>query len=187
LETTFIAVVTEGLTAQGGASWNSSSQTNSPFLIANNPDLLGNPLSAGEFGKPLLDLQNPYGNPGSRSANSPPLQFNLRLRYQWEFNTYNAFAQVGTVHTAHSYTQSSNNPTLSAGSNVSTTLLRFENPPITQYDASAGIAKDAWTTEVFAQNLTNVVKSVFTSTTQFTPAETITRPRVLGVRVGYKF
>jgi hypothetical protein len=32
-----------------------------------------------------------------------------------------------------------------------------------------------------------VNKSVFTSSTQFVPAETITRPRVLGVRFGYRF
>jgi hypothetical protein len=102
-------------------------------------------------------------------------------------NSYNAFAQAGGTHTAHSFTQSGNNPTLSAGSNVSTTLIRFENPAYSQYDASMGVAKDAWTTELYAQNLTNEIKSVFTSTTQFIPAETITRPRVIGFRFGYKF
>jgi hypothetical protein len=50
-----------------------------------------------------------------------------------------------------------------------------------------GVAKDAWSTELYAQNLTNVNASVFTSTTQFVPAETINRPRVLGVKFGYKF
>jgi hypothetical protein len=32
-----------------------------------------------------------------------------------------------------------------------------------------------------------VVTSTFTSTTQFVPAEAITRPRVLGLRMGYQF
>ena len=187
VETSIIALLAQGLTAQGGASWNSSSQTNSPHLIANNPDLLKDPATKAEFGQPVLSLQNPFGNLGSPSSNSPPLQFNLRLRYEWTVNSYNAFAQAGGTHTAHSYTQSSNNPTLSAGSSVSTTLLRFENPPYTEYDVSAGVAKDAWTTELYVQNLTNVIKSVFTSTTQFVPAETITRPRVIGFRFGYKF
>jgi iron complex outermembrane receptor protein len=187
VETSFIAVIAQGLTAQGGASWNSSSQTNSPYLIANNPDLLKDPATKGEFGQPILGIQNPYGPLGSPSANSPPFQFNLRIRYEWTVNSYNAFAQAGGTHTAHSFTQSGNNPTLSAGSNVSTTLIRFENPAYSQYDASMGIAKDAWTTELYAQNLTNEIKSVFTSTTQFIPAETITRPRVLGFRFGYKF
>ena len=102
-------------------------------------------------------------------------------------DSYNAFAQLGATHTAHSFTQSSVNPTLSAGSNVSTTLLRFENPPITQYDLSIGVAKDAWTAEFFAENLTDVIKSTYTSTNQFVPAETITRPRLLGLKIGFKF
>jgi outer membrane receptor protein involved in Fe transport len=187
VETSLVAVLTEGLTAQGGGSWNTSRQTNSPYLVANNPALLANPASKAEYGQPIYAVDNPYGPSGGPSANSPPLQFNLRLRYQWTMNSYNTFAQAGATHTAHSYTQSSANPTLSSGSNVSTTLLRFENPPISQFDASVGVAKDAWTTEFYAQNLTNVIKSTFTSTNQFVPAETITRPRVLGVKFGYKF
>jgi iron complex outermembrane receptor protein len=156
-------------------------------LIANNPALLANPATKAEYGQPILSVQNPYGPVGSPSANSPPLQFNLRLRYEWTMNSYNSFVQVGATHTAHSFTQSGSNPPLSAGANVSTTQLRFEDPAFSQFDASIGVAKDAWTTEFFAQNLTNEIKSVFTSSTQFVPAETITRPRVLGVRFGYKF
>lgn len=81
--------------------------------------------------------------------------------------------QVGATHTAHSYTQSSSNPSFADGENASTTLLRFENPPITQYDASAGVSKDAWSVDLYADNLTNVIKSTFTSTNQFVLAETI--------------
>ncbi len=187
VETSIIAVLTPGLTAQGGASWNTSKQTNSPYLFANNPALLSNPASKAEYGQPILSVTNPYGPIGGPSANSPPMQFNLRLRYQWTMSSYNAFVQAGATHTAHSFTQSSANPALSAGANVSTTLLRFENPPITQYDASAGVGKDAWTAELYAQNLTDVLKSTYTSTNQFVLAETITRPRVLGLKVAYRF
>jgi outer membrane receptor protein involved in Fe transport len=187
LETSLIAALLPGLTAQGSASWNHSRQTNSPYLIANNPELLTNAASKGEFGQPILSVSNPYGPIGGPSANSPPTQWNFRLRYAWALSEYNAFVMAGVTHTAHSYTQSSANPSLSAGDNVSTTLLRFENPPITQYDASAGLSKDAWSAEFYAENLTNVIKSTFTSTNQFVLAETITRPRVLGVKIGYKF
>jgi iron complex outermembrane recepter protein len=187
LETSLIAAVLPGLTVQGSASWNRSEQTNSPYLIANNPELLANPASAAEYGKPILSSNNVYGVIGSPSANSPPTQFNIRARYVWAMLDYNAFVQVGATHTAHSYTQSGSNPSFSTGDNISTTLLRFENPPITQFDASAGIAKDAWSVDLYADNLTNVIKSTFTSTNQFVLAETITRPRVLGVRIGYKF
>ena len=187
VETSFIAVLAHGLTAQGAASWNSSEQTNSPYLFANNPALLTSAAGKAEYGQPILSVQNPYGPAGGPSANSPPMQFNLRLRYEWALSSYNAYVQAGVTHTAHSYTQSSANPSLSAGSNVSTTLLRFENPPITQYDASLGISKDAWSAEFFAQNLTNVLKSTFTSTNQFVVAESITRPRVLGLKIGYRY
>jgi iron complex outermembrane recepter protein len=186
VETSFIAVLFEGLTAQGGASWNSSSQTNSPTLIANNPALLTNPATAAEYGQPITNAQNVYGPLGSPTANSPPFQFNTRLRYQWSINNYNAFVQAGATHNAHSFTQAGVNPTLSAGGAVNTTLLRFENPAYTLYDASAGIAKDAWSAELYGQNLTNSNVSIFTSTTQFVPAEVITRPRVIGVKIGYK-
>jgi hypothetical protein len=63
-----------------------------------------------------------------------------------------------------------------------TTLLRFENPAYTTYDASIGAARDAWWTEVYAQNLTNVLASSFTSTSQFALQQTTLRPRVIGRR-----
>jgi outer membrane receptor protein involved in Fe transport len=187
VETSFIAEITRGLTAQGAASWNSSTQTNSPYLIANNPQLLSNPATKGEYGQPILSVTNPYGPVGGPSANSPPLQFNLRLRYQWSIDAYNAFVQAGGTHTAHSFTQSSANPALSQGGNVSTTLIRFENPAYSQFDASMGVSKDAWSAELFAQNLTDSNASTFTSTNQFVIAQSILRPRVIGVKIGYKF
>ncbi len=182
VETSFIALLTDGLSAQGAVSWDSSEQTNSPFLLANNPA-----LPAGEFGKPVLVFGNPYGPLGTPSANAPPLQFNLRLRYQWIMSSYNMFAQWGVTHTAHSYTQFGSNPSLSSGGAISTNQLRFENPAYTEYDASVGASKDAWTCEVYAQNLTNVIQSTWTSTAQFSLQQEITRPRVLGLRIGYKF
>src|SRR6202040_4274436 len=124
---------------------------------------------------------------GTPSANSPPFQFNLRLRYQWEMVSYHLFAQAGATHTAHSFTQFGSNPSLSNGGAISTNQLRFENPPYTEYDASVGAAKDGWSVEAYAQNLTNVVQSTWTSTAQFSLQQEITRPRVLGVRLGYKF
>ncbi|MBV9345277.1 MAG: TonB-dependent receptor [Gammaproteobacteria bacterium] len=187
VETSVIAVLTEGLTAQGAASWNSSTQTNSPFLIANNPMLLANPATAAEYGQPLTNIVNPYGNPGSPSANSPPFQFNLRLRYQWLMNNYNLYAQAGAVHTAHSYTQSGANPALSVSGVINTNQLRFETPGNTQYDAALGVARDAWSVDLYGQNLTNVIKSIYTSTAQFALQEEITRPRVIGVKLGYRF
>ena len=189
IETSFVVAVTKGLTLTGAASWNQSKQTNSPLLIANNPDLLAStdPLNVADYGKPITSVQNPYGEPGSPSANSPPLQYNLRVRYQWSMDSYNMFWQIGGTHTAHSYTQSSTSPALSQGDNISTTLIRFENPAYSQFDASIGVARDAWTAELYSQNLTNKNVSTFTSTNQFVVAENILRPRIIMLRLGYKF
>ena len=190
VETSMVARVWQGLTVQGAASWNSSTQTNSPALIDTNP-------ASVNFGKAITEkcsskgtgctaINNLFGPPGDPSANSPPIQLNLRARYDWTVNSYNAFVQVGGQHTGHSFTQSGSNPALSA-SGVNTTLLRFENPAYSTFDASFGVAKDAWTAHVFAQNLTNKETSLFTNTAQFVVAQTALRPRVIGVKFGYKF
>jgi outer membrane receptor protein involved in Fe transport len=65
--------------------------------------------------------------------------------------------------------------------------LRFENPAYTTYDASVGVAKDAWNVMVYGENLSNSNKSVFVSTDQFIVAQTPLRPRILGLTIGYRF
>ncbi len=196
LETSIIAVLAHGLTAEGGAAWNSSEQTNSPYLIANNPDLLKNPASAGQYGQPILygvnhqgvygPIPNPYGPTGTPAAFAPPFQFNALVRYQWVVNSYECFVQASATHTAHSFTQSGSQPPPS-GTTITTNYLRFENPAYTEYDASIGAGKGPWWAKVYAQNLTNVITSTYTSTSQFALQETITRPRVLGLQFGYRF
>jgi len=187
LETSLVARVASGLTVQGAASWNQSEQTNSPTLIDTNPASVnvGKPITESCKGATCTPISNLFGAPGSPSANSPPLQFNLRARYDWTVNSYNAFVQVGAQHTDHSFTQSANYPALSGG--INTTLLRFENPAYSTYDASLGLAKDAWTAHLYAQNLTNKETSLFTNTGQFAVAQTALRPRVIGLKFGYKF
>jgi hypothetical protein len=177
---------------QGAASWNQSEQTNSPALMDTNPQSVN-------FGKPITQacggtagavtctpLNNLFGPIGGPSANSPPIQFSARARYEWPINDYNYFVQVGATHTGHSFTQAGSNPSLSANG-VNTTVLRFENPAYSTFDASFGVAKDKWTAHVYGQNLANSNASVFTNTGQFVVAETVVRPRVIGVKFGYKF
>jgi iron complex outermembrane receptor protein len=188
IETSVVALVAQGLTLQGAASWNQSEQTNSPALIDNNP-------ASANFGKPITQacsaagcapLNNLFGPIGGPSANSPPIQFSARARYEWTVESYNAFVQFGATHTGHSFTQGGSNPSISAGG-INTTVLRFENPAYSTYDASAGIAKDAWNAHVYVQNLSNSNASLFTNTGQFVVAETVVRPRVIGIKFGYKF
>ncbi len=187
IELSVEARVTQGLTVTAASSYNKSEQTNSPYLIANNPALLANPASAAEFGKPITALANPFGNIGSPTANSPLFQSSLRARYEWSFSDYKYFVQAGGTYTSNSFTQTGNNPSLSANGAVNTTFLRFVNPAYGLFDAAVGVAKDAWTVQLFGQNLADRNVSLFTSTSQFVVAETPNRPRVLGLQFGYKF
>jgi iron complex outermembrane receptor protein len=192
IETSLVARLVTGLTLQGAASWNHSRQTNSPILFNNNP-------ASPDFGKQITfacrtnygagcaSVVNPFGPVGSPSADAPPVQFSLRARYDWDFDGYQPFVQVSATHSGHSFTQAGSNPTIAQAGGISTGRLRFENPAYTTYDASVGIAKDAWNVMVYGENLSNSNKSVFVSTDQFIVAQTPLRPRVLGLTFGYKF
>jgi outer membrane receptor protein involved in Fe transport len=191
LETSLLALITRGLTLQGSASWNHSEQTNSPALID------GNPLSV-NYGKPITEtcnsagasctpVVNPFGPIGAPSASSPPLQFSLRARYEFTLGDYQTFVQASAAHSAHSFTQAGANPTIAAMGFVSTTRLRFEDPPFTNIDAAVGVAKDAWNAQLYAENLANANTSLFTNADQYIVANTPMRPRIIGVKIGYSF
>jgi iron complex outermembrane recepter protein len=179
-ETQLAARVFEGLTLQGATSYNKSEQTNSPYLINN---IVGSP----GYGQPITSIANPYGPIGSPSANSPLFQGNLRARYDFAINEYKYFVQAGATYTTSSFTQSGSNPSLSVGGAVNTTLLRFENPAYATFDAAVGVAKDNWNVQFFGQNLADKIASVYTSSAQFIEAQNVIRPRVLGIKIGYKF
>jgi len=191
VETSVVWRVVTGLTAQGAASWNQSKQTNSPGLIDNVPGSVN-------YGKVITQscvagtppsctpITNPFGPVGSPTANSPPLQFNMRLRYEWNVGNYSPFAQAGVTHTGHSYTQAGSNPTIGAGA-ISTSRLRFENPAYSTYDATIGVMKDSWIVSLVGQNLANSNASTYTSTDQFIVQQTPLRPRVITATVNYKF
>jgi iron complex outermembrane recepter protein len=163
VETEVVGRVTHGLTVTGSASWNSSNLTNAPFLISTT-------------GQPIVipGIGSPFGTTGTPLAQSPPFQASLRARYEFEFGDYKAFAQIGGTHQAHSY---------SATGNIQT----YEQASFTTYDASLGVAKDAWSAQLYGQNLTNSRANLFENGNQFVTAETINRPRTAGVKFSYKF
>ena len=191
LETSLVALITRGLTLQGSASWNHSEQTNSPALID------GNPLSV-NYGKAITEtcnsagaactpVVNPFGPIGAPTASSPPLQFSLRARYEFTLGQYQTFVQASAAHSGHSFTQAGANPTIAAQGFVSTTRLRFEDPPFTAVDAAAGVSKDAWNAQLYVENLANANTSLFTNADQYIVAQTPMHPRVIGVRFGHNF
>ena len=190
IETSFVARVVAGLTLQGAADWNRSSQTNSPALIDNNP------ADTANFGKPItqvcgtgtcVPVSNPFGPIGAPSANSPPMQFSLRARYDWVAGDYVPYVQVGIRHTGHSFSQAGANPEIGVGGSITTSRGRFENPAYSTFDASIGVSKGDWHVDVHGDNLSNSNVSTFTSTDQFIIEQTPLRPRVIGISFGYNF
>ena len=151
----------------GSASWNSSNLTNAPFLLQPNGQPIQIPLVNGIGG-------SAFGTPGSPLAESPPFQASLRARYDFDVADYKAFFQVGGTHQAHSY---------SATGNITT----YDQSGFSTYDASLGVAKDAWTVQFYGQNLSNTRANLFENGNQFVTAETINRPRTMGVKFGYKY
>ena len=163
VETEVVARPIRPLTLMGSASWNSSNLTNAPFLLSTTCQ----PIVIPGHG-------SPFGTTGSPLAQSPPFQASLRARYEVELADYKAFVQIGGTHQAHSY---------SATGNIQT----YDQPGFSTYDASLGVAKDAWTAQLYGQNLTNTRADLFENGNQFVTAETINRPRTAGVKFGYKF
>jgi outer membrane receptor protein involved in Fe transport len=190
IETSLIARVTAGLTLQGAGAWNQSQQTNSPLLINNNPasPTYGQPITfACNAFQVCSSVVNPYGPAGAPTANSPPLQFSARARYDWAIGSYNPWVQVAGTHNGHSFTQAGANPTFAPGGAVSNSRGRFENPAYSTYSASVGVAKDTWYVNFYCENLSDSNASTFVSTDQFIVAQTPLRPRVFGGEFGYRF
>ena len=167
VELQIVARITDGLTVQGAASYNNGEQTNSPALTNNNP------LSA-TYGQPIAAVKDAYGVAGSPLANAPLLQWNLRVRDDVPVGSYKAFWQVSAIRVGDSQSATGN-------------IVSFDQPGYTTYDAAVGASKDAWEVQIFGQNLTSVNASTGTNASQFVETQTVTRPRIAGIKIGYKF
>ena len=189
------AKVTDGLTLMASLSDNSASQLTSPCIRSAgvtgytpaNPIAAGACISQVRSGSENVALTNPLGAVGDTPAFSPKLQYNLHARYDWQAGDYKAFALVGMNHIGDQYNTPSSFP---SGDNVLipyTTWLRYTMPGYNTYDASIGVSKDAWTATLYGTNLSDSNASTFTTSGQFIKAEVPLRPRVLGVKFGYKF
>jgi iron complex outermembrane recepter protein len=191
VELQVVARVTEGLAVQGSSSWNSSNQTNAPCLSSNRATA-GNPTALGSCitqinGAPYT---NPYGVLDTAPAFSPPLEFNLRARYDFNVADYRPFVSVGANHIGSMRNEPASFPP-GSGSFCSpipsTTLCLYTMPGYTTYDAAIGVGKDSWTAQITGSNITNSDASTNTTSAQFIKSEFPLRPRVLTLQFGYKF
>jgi iron complex outermembrane receptor protein len=195
-ELQFAVRATEGLTLNASMSYNNAEQTTSPCIHSagitpttpNNPTPAGACITQVRSGDHNVAVLNPLGSIGSTPAFSPKFQGNLRARYEWTAaNDYHWFAMAGINHVGEMANQPSSFPSGDGVVQPTTTWLRYTMPAYNTYDASLGFAKAEWEASVFGQNLSNSNASTFTTSGQDIKAIVPLRPRVLGVKVGFKF
>jgi outer membrane receptor protein involved in Fe transport len=68
-----------------------------------------------------------------------------------------------------------------------TTLLRYEIPSYTTYDAALGVSKDNWSAQLNVNNLLDSAAVTNITSGGFIEAEVPVRPRVISLTLGYKF
>jgi outer membrane receptor protein involved in Fe transport len=173
-----VAHVTSGLTLEGGANWNRSELIKeATFRWADGtPIVFPLPTSTGQL------LPNPVGTLGTPLAGAPPFEGNVRVRYEFAWNSYEAFVQSTAVHQSHSLaTTNVLTPDVQGNSTA------YELPGFTTYDGAVGIGKDGWLVQLVGANLTDTRAQLFANYAQWYKAVTVSRPRTVGLRFSYKF
>jgi hypothetical protein len=119
---------------------------------------------------------------GSPLAGAPPFQGNLRARYEFTFNGYDAFAQLDAMHQSHSLATTDRLSLDLQGNSVA-----YDLPAFTAYGAALGVARQAWTVQLYGENLTDMRTQLYANYAQWYKAVTVNRPRTIGLRFGYQF
>jgi iron complex outermembrane recepter protein len=178
VETSGLARVANGITIEAGAAWNHSELVRQAALLWRD----GTPI---DFSV-LRDSQNqsvanPSGALGSRLAGAPPFQGNIRARYEFTCNVYEAFAQIGVVHQSHSLST-----TFNLAHDLQGNSTAYDLPAFTTYDAALGLGKGGWRVQLYGENLTDTRAQLYANYTQY-KAITVNRPRTFGLRFSYAF
>jgi len=190
LELQIDARITEGLSIQGSTSVNSAEQIDAPCLVSNRPSA-GNPTPIGQCITVVKEAAytNPYGVLGTRPPFSPPWMFNLRARYDWNTGDFKPFVWAGASHIGPQSNEPASFPSGDDPSQAvpTTTLLRYDLPGYTTYDAGVGVSKDNWTAQITGSNLSNEYGPSNISSGQFIKSEIPLRPRVLMAQFSWRF
>jgi len=179
VETSLVARVTSGLSVEAGGAWNHSELVKEATFLWGD----GTPIDFSalhRYGRPTIP--NPGGVLGSPLAGAPSFQGNIRARYEFALNGYDAFAQIGAVHQSHSLAT-----TDQFALDLQNHSTAYDLPPFTTYDGALGVGKDAWLVQVYGENLTDTRAQLFANYAQFYKAITVNRPRTIGLRYSYKF
>jgi outer membrane receptor protein involved in Fe transport len=183
VELNFTVAPTDGLVVTAAASYNKAELDSSPVFLSNNPNspTFGQPITESCVGgytagvcNAVVPVTDIFGQPGDEMANAPELQFNIRARYEWEYEDYNPYFGVALQYQDESYSSAIE-------------VNRYVQPAWTTMDASIGINKAEWGAELYVTNLTDENKSLYTTASQFILVEVPMRPRTIGLRLAYNF
>jgi iron complex outermembrane recepter protein len=97
--------------------------------------------------------------------------------------SYNAFVQGAAARRGSSLSTTDR----LALENDNKTHIDYVLPGFTTYDLSVGVAKDAWTAQIYGTNITDSRGAVFSTYAQRIKEDTVIRPRTVMFRIGYKF
>jgi outer membrane receptor protein involved in Fe transport len=179
VETSTVARVMKGLTVELGVNWNQTELVKQEtFQWADGTPINFSDLQTGSG----LKLANPSGTLGGPLAGAPPFQGNIRTRYEFALDQYDAFMQFGAVHQAHSLATTDQ---LTVDAQGNSTF--YDLPAFTTYDAAIGIGRDAWVAQLYGENLTDTRAELWANFQQWYKAVTVSRPRTIGLRFSYRY
>ena len=193
IELQLVARVFEGLhRSRGRVPGTRPSQTDAPCLESNNP-APANPTPLGTCITQVkgLPYTNPYGVLGARRRHSHRPSCSTcadgttgRCRAATTPSPGPVSNHIGSQSNEPASFPDGNDP---AQNPPTTTLLRYEIPAYTTYDAGLGVAKDNWSATLTGNNLSNSDAVSNISSGQFIKSEVPIRPRVITFGLGYKF
>jgi iron complex outermembrane recepter protein len=171
IETSCIARVAAGLTIEAGTAWNHSELVKQATF----PSANGTPQTSAK------GVSYPSGALGSALAGAPPMQGDIRARYEFAFNDYTVFTQLDAVHQSHSLST-----TEQLSFDLQGNSTAYDLPAFTTYDGALGLGKDSWLVQIYGQNLTDTRAELYANYWQWYKGVTVSRPRTVGLRFSYK-
>jgi iron complex outermembrane receptor protein len=179
LETSATLQVTGGFTVDAGVAWNHGRLVKEGTYTWND----GTPINFSTLqyanGAKVANFGGALGSP---LAGAPPIQANIRARYEIDFNGVRATVQFGAVHQSHSLASTTNASIDAQGKAAVYDLAAFST-----FEAAVGVAKGGWSVQAYGENLTDTRAQLFANYYDFVKAVTVSRPRTLGLHLSYRF
>jgi iron complex outermembrane recepter protein len=179
VESSLAARLTSGLSIEAGGAWNHSELVKqASYFWSDGTPIDFSTLETYNNAK-VPDLRGVLGTP---LAGAPPLKANVRARYEFTFDGYDGFGQIGAEYQSHSL---STTDQLSHDLNGNSTA--YQLPAFTTLDGALGLGRHGWIAQIYGENLTDTRAQLFANYSQYYKAITVNRPRTIGLRFSYKF